>query len=74
MIAADGAELASQAIEVSVAGRMMLKRIKGKASFATIQDGSGQIQFYQPVMRSARKPTPHSSIGTSATSSVRAAR
>jgi lysyl-tRNA synthetase class 2 len=30
----------------SVAGRMMLKRVMGKASFATIQDGSGQIQLY----------------------------
>ena len=36
---------------VSVAGRMMLKRVMGKASFATVQDGSlgdtgGQIQLY----------------------------
>src|SRR5262245_20856918 len=30
----------------SVAGRMMLKRVMGKASFATLQDGSGQIQAY----------------------------
>ena len=44
--ATDGADLVGQAIDVSVAGRMMLKRIMGKASFATIQDGSGQIQFY----------------------------
>jgi lysyl-tRNA synthetase class 2 len=29
-----------------VAGRMMLKRVMGKASFATLQDGSGQIQAY----------------------------
>ena len=29
-----------------VAGRMMLKRVMGKASFATLQDGSGQIQVY----------------------------
>jgi lysyl-tRNA synthetase, class II len=32
--------------EVSVAGRMMLKRVMGKASFATIQDMSGRIQLY----------------------------
>lgn len=38
--------LEASAIEVSLAGRMMLKRVMGKASFATIQDGSGQIQFY----------------------------
>jgi len=31
-------ELQEKAIEVSVAGRMMLKRVMGKASFATIQD------------------------------------
>ena len=29
-----------------VAGRIMLKRVMGKASFATIQDMSGQIQLY----------------------------
>src|SRR5437667_1378412 len=31
---------------VAVAGRMMLKRIMGKASFATVQDMSGRIQLY----------------------------
>ncbi|MFA4914129.1 MAG: OB-fold nucleic acid binding domain-containing protein, partial [Burkholderiaceae bacterium] len=31
---------------VKIAGRMMLKRVMGKASFATIQDGSGRIQIY----------------------------
>lgn len=29
-----------------VAGRMMLKRVMGKASFATIQDASGRIQLF----------------------------
>ena len=29
-----------------VAGRMMLKRVMGKASFATIQDSTGRIQIY----------------------------
>ena len=38
--------LETAATEVSLAGRIMLKRVMGKASFATIQDGSGQIQFY----------------------------
>ncbi|MDM0084493.1 lysine--tRNA ligase [Variovorax sp. J31P179] len=33
-------------IEVSVAGRMMLKRVMGKASFATLQDATGRIQLY----------------------------
>ena len=32
--------------QVAVAGRMMLKRVMGKASFATIQDMSGRIQLY----------------------------
>ncbi|WP_199265676.1 lysine--tRNA ligase [Alcaligenes faecalis] len=31
---------------VKVAGRMMLKRVMGKASFATLQDASGRIQIY----------------------------
>ncbi len=39
-------ELESLNIRVNVAGRMMLKRVMGKASFATVQDMSGQIQFY----------------------------
>ena len=32
--------------EVSIAGRIMFKRIMGKASFAHILDGQGQIQIY----------------------------
>ncbi len=39
-------ELAELNIRVSVAGRMMLKREMGKNTFATVQDMSGQIQFY----------------------------
>jgi lysyl-tRNA synthetase class 2 len=31
---------------VKVAGRMMLRRVMGKASFATLQDMSGRIQVY----------------------------
>ena len=33
-------------IEVQIGGRMLTKRIMGKASFATIQDRSGQIQIF----------------------------
>ena len=41
------AELAAgRPVEVSVAGRMMLKRVMGKASFATLQDATGRIQIY----------------------------
>ena len=44
-------ELAPLAVKVHVAGRMMLKRVMGKASFATLQDASfgpsgGRIQLY----------------------------
>ena len=49
--ALDKETLDPQAISATVAGRMMLKRVMGKASFATIQDGSGdnagaRIQLY----------------------------
>ncbi|MGH8197095.1 MAG: lysine--tRNA ligase [Steroidobacteraceae bacterium] len=33
-------------VRVRVAGRMMFKRVMGKASFAKLQDSSGQIQVY----------------------------
>ncbi|RUO79474.1 lysine--tRNA ligase [Pseudidiomarina taiwanensis] len=39
-------ELAAKGVRVAVAGRMMTRRIMGKASFATIQDMSGKIQLY----------------------------
>jgi lysyl-tRNA synthetase class 2 len=44
-------ELEPLAVKVDVAGRMMLKRVMGKASFATLQDASfgpsgGRIQVY----------------------------
>ncbi|MFG5779676.1 lysine--tRNA ligase [Comamonas sp. J-3] len=38
--------LEAQAVTVSVGGRMMLKRVMGKASFATVQDATGRIQLY----------------------------
>ena len=44
--AEDGAALEAQSLTVSVAGRMMLKRVMGKASFATVQDATGRIQLY----------------------------
>ncbi len=39
-------ELEPLKLEATVAGRMVLKRVMGKASFATLQDGSGRIQIY----------------------------
>ena len=38
--------LDQQAMTVTVAGRVMLKRVMGKISFATIQDSSGRIQIF----------------------------
>jgi lysyl-tRNA synthetase, class II len=47
----DNAELEAQPVQVAVAGRLMLKRVMGKACFGTLQDGSmgttgGRIQLY----------------------------
>ena len=39
-------ELDTQNISVTIAGRVMTKRGKGKAGFAHVQDLSGQIQIY----------------------------
>ncbi|MCH7981046.1 MAG: lysine--tRNA ligase [Proteobacteria bacterium] len=41
----ENAFLDAEKIEVSVAGRMMVKRVMGKASFIKLQDRSGQIQI-----------------------------
>ncbi|WP_028312910.1 lysine--tRNA ligase [Derxia gummosa] len=48
----EGPALEAEAVEVAVAGRLMLKRVMGKASFATVQDGSvgfggnGRLQLF----------------------------
>ncbi len=39
-------ELEALAPEVTVSGRMMLKRIMGKASFATVTDFTGKMQYF----------------------------
>jgi lysyl-tRNA synthetase class 2 len=39
-------ELEEESVKVAIAGRMMSRRIMGKASFAHIQDMSGKIQLY----------------------------
>ena len=39
-------ELEKEKPTAVIAGRMLLKRVMGKASFATLQDMSGQIQVY----------------------------
>ncbi|WP_428505487.1 lysine--tRNA ligase [Roseateles sp.] len=42
----DNEALEPQAVAVSVAGRLMLKRVMGKASFGTLQDATGRIQLF----------------------------
>ena len=48
--AAHGSKSAETLVEekhsVRIAGRMVLKRVMGKASFATLQDSSGRMQVY----------------------------
>lgn len=39
-------ELQELDVKVSVAGRLMAKRIMGKASFAQLQDMSGRVQLF----------------------------
>ncbi len=43
---AENETLEPLAKQVVIAGRMMLKRVMGKASFATVQDTSGRIQLF----------------------------
>jgi len=43
---ADKAELAALQATTAISGRVMLRRVMGKASFITVQDVSGQIQCY----------------------------
>ncbi len=38
--------LESEHVAVALAGRIMLKRVQGKASFLTLQDATGRIQLY----------------------------
>ena len=51
------AALEASSVRVKVAGRMMLRRIMGKASFAKLQDSSGQIQIF--VQREALGEQPY---------------
>ena len=39
-------DLEEQSVHVTVAGRIVLRRVMGKASFLTLRDGSGEIQCY----------------------------
>ena len=62
-------------VAVSIAGRLMLKRVMGKASFATVQDATGRIQLrvsVDAIGDDALRTS--SSTSTSATSSAPRAR
>lgn len=39
-------ELEAAHVEVACSGRMMLKRVMGKASFATVRDFTGEMQYF----------------------------
>ncbi|MDR1368014.1 MAG: lysine--tRNA ligase [Candidatus Accumulibacter sp.] len=41
-----GEELTASPVEARIAGRILLKRVMGKASFATLSDFSGRLQLY----------------------------
>ncbi len=70
----DNEELEALGVEVTVAGRMMTRRIMGKASFVTLQDVGGRIQLYVAREIWLKACTTSSSrSGTWAISSARAA-
>ncbi|TNF87480.1 MAG: lysine--tRNA ligase, partial [Gammaproteobacteria bacterium] len=59
-------ELEQQAIEVTLAGRMMFKRVMGKASFAQLRDMSGTMQVFvqrDAIGEDAYEAFKHSDIG-----------
>jgi lysyl-tRNA synthetase class 2 len=58
--------LEEKAVSVQLAGRMMLKRVGGKASFANLQDMSGRIQIFlklDVIGEEAYEAFKHSDIG-----------
>ena len=64
-------ELEALGLRVSLAGRMMSRRVMGKASFAHLQDMSGRMQlFVQRDSLEGASTTSSSRSGTSATSSA----
>lgn len=58
--------LEQESVSVQLAGRMMLKRVGGKASFANLQDMSGRIQIFlklDVIGEEAYEAFKHSDIG-----------
>ena len=39
---------------VTVAGRLMLRRVQGKLAFGALQDGSGRVQLFAPALTTPR--------------------
>ncbi len=60
----------AQPIHVSIAGRMMFKRVMGKASFCNIRDLQGTIQVYVAKDAIGESPMQTSRNQTSAISTV----
>ncbi len=58
-------ELTAKNSRVKIAGRILTRRIMGKASFATIQDMSGKIQLYisQDLLKEAYENFKHWDLG-----------
>jgi lysyl-tRNA synthetase class 2 len=59
-------DLEAQTVEVSLAGRMMFKRVMGKASFAQLRDMSGTLQIFvqrEAVGEETYEAFKHSDIG-----------
>lgn len=58
--------LESERVSVGLAGRIMLKRVQGKASFLTLQDATGRIQLYlndEGVGEQAHEAVKHWDLG-----------
>ena len=66
----DKPALEEKKASATVAGRMVLKRVMGKASFATLQDGSGTSRSTLRTTSRASRHTRPSSTGTWAISSA----
>ncbi len=59
-------DIESQAMETRLAGRMMFKRVMGKASFAQLKDSSGTMQIFvqrDTIGEEAYEAFKHSDIG-----------
>jgi lysyl-tRNA synthetase class 2 len=49
-------ELEKEGIKATIAGRLMLKRVMGKASFGVLQDQAGRLQIYVSDDRTGKDP------------------